>query len=564
MASLGRKTQLIKPSEAVSGDGELGMYLEPLRARLAADAELAVRFLFPHWCRLPFSRLHRESLERYDARVQAGPWPHRRGSRLVVAAPRGYAKSAIFATLLPLLDICFRREQFIVLLSATQKQASGRLRSMREEVRSNRLLATLFPHIARVTENNARSMVVGGVRVAAYGAGCEIRGIGHGTARPTKIVLDDVEDSTRVLSARYRETMQTWYREVIEPLGDAATHIEVVGTVLHRDSLLTMLSASPHFETRVYRAIETWSARSDLWARWTSLLTCPDDVDRLRRARAFLATHSEDMLAGTSVLWPEKESYAELMEQLVALGRSAFFKEKQNEPPAGDGCFFLPEMWRRFSVGRDGRIVEDGGTPRESECGSEAGAGAGAHSLALHELTIVGYLDPSLGKGDWAAIATVGRSPQGVLYVLDVWLERCPPTAQVMRALELHKRWHYSLFGVEAVGFQSLLQETLSGALEEQASRAPSMRLEVRSVRNTMPKEQRIGGLEPLVAGGWLRFASVLPEELFAQARAFPHGRHDDALDALAGAVALARTLQPSAGIRCVRKTRPADSRRVL
>ncbi len=535
-----------------------------LRDRLAADARLAVRFLFPHWCRLPFSRLHRESFDRYDALARGAPWPRRRGSRLVVAAPRGYAKSAIFATLLPLLDICFRRERFIVLLSATQKQASGRLRVLREELRSNRLLGALFPHVARITENNVRSLVVGGVRVAAFGAGCEIRGIGHGTARPTKIVLDDVEDSTRVYSSLYREAIQTWYREVVEPLGDGATHIEAIGTVLHRESLLTMLAASPHCEARIYRAIEAWSARSDLWAQWMSVMTCPEEPDRLEHARGFLERHAEEMLSGTSVLWPEKESYPDLMEQLVVLGRPAFFKEKQNEPLAGEGCFFIPEMWRRFSVGADGRLAEDSAARQAWASGTEVESAAEGARVELHELVVVGFLDPSLGKGDWAAIATVGRSARGVLYVLDVWLERCPPTAQVTRVVELHRRWRFALFGVEAVGFQSLLHDALRGAVEDRPCGFAAPRLEVRSVRQTLPKEQRIAALEPLIAGGWLRFAHGLPEELFAQARAFPNGRHDDALDALAGAVALARTLQPTAGVRCVKKTPPLSSRRIL
>ena len=44
-----------------------------------------------------------------------------------------------------------------------------------------------------------------------------------------------------------------------------------------------------------------------------------------------------------------------------------------------------------------------------------------------------------------------------------------------------------------------------------------------------------------LVANGWLAFDDSLPEEFWRELQAFPGGDHDDALDALEGAVDLAR-----------------------
>jgi predicted phage terminase large subunit-like protein len=534
---------------------ELRAGLEALRHSLGSGSALALRFLFAHWCRLPFSRLHIESLARYDALADGPTWPERKGRRLVLVAPRGHAKSAIHSTLLPVLDLCFRRERFIVLLSATLAQACARLQAIRHELRANRLLAALFPHAADLTEDNVRAIVAGGIRIAAFGAGCEIRGLGHGTARPTKIVLDDVEDSERVMSARCRDDLLAWYREVIEPLGDSATHVEIVGTMLHRESLLATLARSPHFEVRTYRAVEQWSSAGELWRQWTTIATNPDDPLRIDHARAFFAHHTAPMLAGTRVLWPEKESYADLMEQLVAMGRTAFFKEKQNEPPAGEGSIFAPELWRRFVLRSDGRL-DEGAMPAAHGCaaphGSAGEAPEPAAPLTVRDLAIVGFLDPSLGKGDWAAIATVGRAPTGVLYVLDLWLGRCAPTAQVERACALHRRWGYRLFGYEAVGFQSMLGDAFAACRSQWDAGGLGVRFDVRPVHSSKPKAERIGTLEPLIAGGWLRFAEGLPEELFAEARAFPTGRHDDALDALAGAVALARTLQNSSSVKSV------------
>jgi predicted phage terminase large subunit-like protein len=571
--------------------------LRDLLGALADSARLAIQFLFPHWCRLPFCRMHLESLDRYDALTRAATVSQREGRRFVLLAPRGYAKSALHSTLLPLLDLCFSRERFIVLISATRAQAEGRLRAIREELATNATLRLLFPHLQHAQENNRRTLVVGGQRISAYGAGCELRGIGHLQARPTKIVLDDVEDSSRIFSAKYREAMYAWYQEVVEPLGDATTHIEIVATLLHTDSLVARLAQRPHIEVRRYSAIESWARDTTLWQRWHEIFTNLSDPERLERARAFFAAHERDMLAGACVLWPEKESYLQLMEQYVAMGRTAFFKEKQNEPPSGEGNMFAPETWPHFVLRHDGTLEDSGAATRDAQKLSQAwNAHAGAtpepdgrssqslrwggrlphaleHQLAkdissaspsgpvrVSDLTVVGYLDPSLGKGDWAAIATVGHDPRtGILYVLDLWLGRVPPAAQVARAYALHRQWRYTIFGYEAVGFQQMLEQAFAADNRNQlAAGHISRTLEIRPVKARAAKQTRIAAMEPLIAAGWLRFAVGLPEELDEQARAFPCGRHDDALDALAGAVELARSLDAPRHIRTI----PLPSRR--
>ncbi|HBF34314.1 TPA: hypothetical protein DDW35_07095, partial [Candidatus Sumerlaeota bacterium] len=83
--------------------------------------------------------------------------------------------------------------------------------------------------------------------------------------------------------------------------------------------------------------------------------------------------------------------------------------------------------------------------------------------LPLSNLLIAGFLDAATGRsaskkqGDYAAIATVGLDPHGYFYVLDLWLKRAAPTQQISALFDLHERWHYNTFGIEANCFQSLL-----------------------------------------------------------------------------------------------------------
>ncbi len=46
------------------------------------------------------------------------------------------------------------------------------------------------------------------------------------------------------------------------------------------------------------------------------------------------------MLEGTEVLWPQLESYRDLMELRLVEGRVSFDSEKQNEPVNPEDCYF--------------------------------------------------------------------------------------------------------------------------------------------------------------------------------------------------------------------------------
>ncbi|MCX7624922.1 MAG: hypothetical protein N2Z21_01700, partial [Candidatus Sumerlaeaceae bacterium] len=350
--------------------------------------------------------------------------------------------------------------------------------------------------------------------------------------------------------------------------------------------------------------IESWAVNEELWQKWRLIFTDLENPQRILDAQKFFTRHELTLLEGTAVLWPEKESYLQLMEQMVTMGRPAFFKEKQNIPPSAEGSIFCPETWHRFVLTKDGPLVaapvgsdhipisasaqhvsifsqndtvcdaagHSGATPLPNDGGVTIETGhqlsygryhATPLSPGLAQLSVVGYLDPSLGRGDWAAIATVGKDPAtGICYVLDVWVARVPPAAQVAKVFELHRRWRYQVFGYEAVGFQQILNETFAVENKKHCSEGKIMRqLDIRAVKSRKPKTLRIAGLEPLVASGWVRFAIGLPEELEAEARAFPSGRHDDALDALAGAVTLARSVGANQRIHTITVEPPRRQR---
>ncbi len=467
----------------------------------------------------------------------------RQGQNWSVASPRGSAKSTLTTLILPIHDILYQLERYIVIISATLKQAKQRLKNLKAELLTNELLREVYgKFLYNKKDWSVKSINVNGVQIDVFSAGTELRGITHHEFRPTKVILDDCEDSDAVESAEQREKLLAWFQEVIENLGDRYTHLDVIGTILHPESLLATLLKRPDFNGNIYRSIIQFSENTALWGRWQALYTNLADAKRATTARLFFNAHRQEMLKGTHVLWQAKEDYYELMCQMTTRGRRAFFKEKQNQPYHPESRIFDPEHFNYFRIEGDNIVRECRARSETADAGQ-----AQQQQVSLNDLTIFGFLDSALGSsrgkrrqsGDYAAIATVGRDPHGYLYVLDLWVKRTPPTKQIEQLFELHQRWHYQLFGIETNCFQKLLLLPLEEERKRRKQAGEQWDLAVREVTHKQNKVERIMRIEPAVANGWIVFNRQLPALFFQQCEEFPCGSHDDALDTLEGAVSL-------------------------
>lgn len=512
-----------------------------------------------HCARLPFAPYH-HTLFAWHGRMGAEPLAARAGLRFALAAPRGTAKSTVVSFILLLHDIAYARERYVLLVSATQRQAQQRLAAIRRELAARtRLNAWFSPAFdRRRMVNTARVLEANGVRVEAFGAGAEMRGVSHDGWRPTKIVLDDAESSAVVASPRRRARLHDWFSEVVEHLGGGHTHFLAIGTVLHREGLLETLLARPDFTAMRCRSIESFATgAAEDWRTWRRILTTapapenPAGQDARQRARAFFLQRRRAMESGSRVLWPEHEDYEELMAQLVLQGRRAFYQEKQNQPLGREDALFRMDAVRRARREPGGAWTLEGGA-----------------SAAPSSWRAFGFLDPALGgksrAGDYAALATVLLADDGLLLLSDCWVRRAPPTEQIRRLFDLHERVGYELLAVEGTGFQDLMRLPVEDERRRRAALGRALSPPVRYVQPRRRKETRIAALEPLLSSGRLVLAEDLDEEFWRELESYPNTAHDDALDAAAGAVELAlgrvRTPRPAAPPRPAPRNRPDNA----
>ncbi len=483
----------------------------------------------PAYAKLEFSRMHIELFELLESAST------QRGARLAIAAPRDHAKSTLISLACILWCVCFNKEPYILLLSDTAEQAMGHLSHVKHELESNTRLKEDFPNACRVPPTSMRAVrwrkgeiITGnGVKVSALGVDSKLRGRRHREDRPTLIIGDDLENEVMARSPDQRANLAEWFAKAVLKAGSGVTNIVVVGTIVHFDSLLAALvdpAKSPGWTGRVYKAVESWAHRQELWQAWESVFNSRESFEGATgpaAARKYFDANYAAMLEGASVLWPARESYLSLMEMRLTGGLASFNSEKQNEPTNPADCYFGD---------RDFHFWDDQ-YPDEGELLSALGPG----------MVVYGACDPSLGKAgrsrDDTAIITLAKHPDtGVLYVLDADIRRRKPDDLIEALISYHRRRNYSALGFEVNQFQQFLADEA-----RRRSRIAGVEIPVRDLTHTTDKLGRIQRLQPFVTSGGIRF-SRRHVTLLNQLRQFPHAAHDDGPDALEMAVSIAQT----------------------
>ncbi|MEO0966562.1 MAG: phage terminase large subunit, partial [Planctomycetota bacterium] len=337
-----------------------------------------------------------------------------------------------------------------------------------------------------------------------------------------------------VESEEQREKLWEWFMGTVLKAGQPNTNVVLIGTVLHHDSLLGRLTderqATGGWRSKRYRAVQSEAAAAALWDEWRLIRSGEsmfegDSGDEA--ADAYFQAHQAEMLRGAEVLWPQRESYLDLMKMKQDEGEASFQAEKQNEPIDPATCLFANARFRYWD-----RPAASGDIGVYSDVDD-------LHRALGNRAHFVMACDPSLGtrrgEGDYGAVVVVirdDRSDSGdEIYVVHAMIERRTPTEMIEHMVELGKVYPIDEVVIESNQFQAIMADEL-----EQRLTSTGTYCQVNRVNNRSNKRTRILGLEPLVASGRLRFCSQ-HERLIQQLRDFPLARHDDGPDALEMAV---------------------------
>jgi predicted phage terminase large subunit-like protein len=455
---------------------------------------------------------------------------------VAIAAPRGHAKSTIVCLVYVLWCILYLKERLILIVSNTQEQAINLLKDIKHQLKSNPLIVSDFPEVCKGQRpkpwRDNKIQLPNGAMVCVYGAGQNPRGIKHDKDRPGLIIADDLENEEQVESEEQREKLRSWFSGTLLNTGHQDTNVIVVGTILHHNSLLAHLvdpQRSPGWDGKTYKAIIEFSDHPQVWERWTSIFRNRDEFMGKTGPEAafkYFKLRKKSMLQGTKVLWPEGDSYYDLMVLRESEGDIYFQREKQNCPLDPRQCIFKKDKMLFWDDEfRDAQhLIESIGK----------------------RARFYGACDPGMGrstKADFTAIIVLIKDIRSrIMYVIVADLLHCTPGEAIKRITEYARMYHFSRFAVESNNFQQLMVDDLKRRLQMHG-----LKMNIEAKHHSSQKISRISSFEPYVSQGLVRF-SRKHQDLLLQLTQFPLAKNDDGPDALEMAVDIARRPRILAG----------------
>lgn len=199
--------------------------------------------------------------------------------------------------------------------------------------------------------------------------------------------------------------------------------------------------------------------------------------------------------AAPQVLWPEVWPYERLMARKDTIGSTFFNCQYQNDPSGLTGDLLKSEWLHEYD-----RLPDN--------------------------LSFYGGIDPALGEGDFAGLATFAydrAARRG--YLVEVIAQKMPLRSFLGLVHERHAIYHYSKIYVETNSFQKAL------LLLPEAHGLPTV-----STNTDTNKERRFIGMSSHFEAQRVQVSPSLKapnSEFFSEWVEFPHGRNDDALDAV-------------------------------
>jgi hypothetical protein len=347
--------------------------------------------------------------------------------------------------------------------------------NLRTEIETNPTIREFFGvlkpsqhHTEKWTDNFFETLH--GMAMLGRGSGMQIRGLLHRGRRPSRFLLDDLEDKESVRTEERRREKKEWYYGDVEPALDeldSDCSITATGTLLGEDALLANLMLDPRWTVVKFGAFDRDGG--PIWER---------------KGRE----------------WIERKKAAFSRAGLLHI----FYLEFMNE--------VQPPEFQDFQQGMVSIV------PRRFE------------ELAAKAIAI----DPAISSAesaDFCGICVMGMTHGGILHMLDIMLERgMTPRQQVDEYFSRAKEFdcNRDMHGIESIAYQAALVHLM----EEEMARKGWFFTPVKITHKDLSAEQRNkiarirGILQPRYARGYVTHQMHFPQ-YEGQLLDFPRGKKD-------------------------------------
>tara|TARA_R110002020_G_scaffold110582_1_gene255352 strand:+ start:2062 stop:3612 length:1551 start_codon:yes stop_codon:yes gene_type:complete len=410
--------------------------------------------------------------------------------RVLIAAPRGNAKSTVISLIYPLWKAAFKptgTDEFIVIVSESQAQSINFLSRIKYHLNNSDVFKDIFGDMSAVTAkkwSGTDIILANGTRIVAVGTGQRVRGFIEGDTRPTLIIVDDFESELNATTDELRAKNRKWMTEAVIPSLSDEGRIVMVGTVISEDCFLY------------------WARESSAWKTlWYSIL----DEDN-------------------KSIWPERfpmKRIRAIEEEYASVGNiNGFYQEYMNIAQSPDEAPFKPE-WVKFHHYTHERI--NGQNCLVKETGKEK---------KIIPIEIFGGVDPASSlslRADFFVIASIGIDADNNKYIVDIYRAHISPSEQPKKIIEIFKKYRHKKMKIETVAYQEALRVATKDLMLENKLYIPGLES---GIKPRTKKSERLLSLVPLLAKGEFYFR---PQDTDARTEflSYPKGRNDDIMDAI-------------------------------
>ena len=277
-------------------------------------------------------------------------------SNIVIS--RGCAKTTTCDLTLTLYLHCYGKSPFTVIGAKKDDDAQQFIGNVRKQFEENPYIQFTFGLLIdkkNYTVNKNEMELTNNTCIKAISSGSSVRGMNFKGIRPTTFIGDDYQDKNDVLNELSRDKKWKDWCDEIENFGDtavyrdgvkikAATKIVNIGTVMHRDCLISRLMNAKDYKTMFRRAIILEPNQSvddlfnsDLWSECKKIVFDNKFDDPVSTAYQFYLDNKEQM--DFSTLWDDKWDRFNDLAMEYWKNRTSFMQEKMND------CMNIGEKW---------------------------------------------------------------------------------------------------------------------------------------------------------------------------------------------------------------------------
>jgi len=418
-------------------------------------------------------------------------------NRQVFVLPRGWLKTTICTVAYPIWLSIHDPDIRVLITQNSADNAFKKLNIIKSQWLENALLRSMYPELlptsSSIWRSNAaclnRSKSHPEATYEAAGTNTKIVSRHYDVIIEDDTIAPDLDDlGIETLAPSYQDVAQAigWHRTNVLPI---LTNIDkgrvlVVGTRWYEFDLIDwVISNEPHYEV-VTRA-------------------CRENKEGLPDACG-------------EITYPERFNGDVLRELETSMGPYLFSCLYMNMPIRVDDMLFKPE-WIQY--------YETPPPPNSTNVFT----------------TVDPATDPKLAKGkdiDYTVVMTCAKdNARGWIYVLDYTRVRCNPGELVQEIFRHVRAYNPVLVGYEDIAFQRSLEYWIREVMRQE-----NLYFILEKVPGThRDKNSKIAGLQPIFANGDIFIRSHM-KELVSELQTFPHGQHDDVVDALAMQTSFWRT----------------------